>query len=378
MKVAALKAITAFLTSIDDDDVVLKYKGMMEGLLDVVIAVMQQDEQQGQASLESMIELTQLHGDVWADCLSKLIFVVTQIMKNREFEDATRQSALELVNTIAENMSATLRKHQSDLNEHLFPAIAFMMTEVVHEDDLETWYEEEDTELQAKNDPASVAADSLQRLSVFLGEKTTLACTSSLIKAAIDSPNWKEKCMGFVFLGQISEACKKSFLSNMDDVAKMSVSGFTHENPRVRYEALQSTGLLLNDLAPKFQSKYHQDLIPVLVNMMNTETKLKMQTQACACMTSLIRGLIDEESAEDSEINTSNKKILVPYAEGIVKSISALFQKSIDSKYQPLQEEVLVTLSSMAAVMDTNFEPFYGNFMPGLKQILKTVKWETQ
>ena len=161
MKVAALKAITSFLTSIDDDDIVLKYKGMMEGLLDVVIAVMQQDETQGQASLESMIELTQLHGDVWTDCLSKLIFVVTQIMKNREFEEATRQSALELVNTVAENMAATLRKHQSDLNEHLFPAMAFMMTEIVHEDDIEAWYEEEDTELQAKNDPASVAADSL-------------------------------------------------------------------------------------------------------------------------------------------------------------------------------------------------------------------------
>jgi hypothetical protein len=260
----------------------------------------------------------------------------------------------------------------------MFPAIAYMMTEMVHEDDLEAWYEEEDTELQTKTDPASVAADSLQRLSVYLGEKTTLACTTTLIKAAIDSPNWKEKCMGFVFLGQISEACKKSFLSNMDDVAKMSVSGFTNENPRVRYDALQSTGLLLNDLAPKFQSKYHQDLVPVLVKMMNTETKLKMQTQATACMTSLIRGLIDEESAEDSEVNTANKKILVPYAEEIVNSISTLFQLSIDTKYQPLQEEVLVTLSSMAAVMDTNFEPFYGKFIPGLKQILKTVKWETQ
>jgi hypothetical protein len=98
-------------------------------------------------------------------------------------------------------MSATLRKHNSDLNDHLFPAIAYMMTEVEHEDDLEAWYEEEDTELQAKNDPASVAADSVQRLSVFLGEKTTLACSSSLIKSAIDSPNWKEKCMGFVMLG---------------------------------------------------------------------------------------------------------------------------------------------------------------------------------
>ena len=87
---AALRAITSFLTSIDDEEIVLKYKGMMEGLLDVVIAVMQQDEQQGQASMESMIELTQLHGDIWTDSLSKLIYVVTQIMRNREFEDATR------------------------------------------------------------------------------------------------------------------------------------------------------------------------------------------------------------------------------------------------------------------------------------------------
>jgi hypothetical protein len=32
-------------------------------------------------------------------------------------------------------------------------------------------------------------------------------------------------------------------------------------------------------------------------------------------MTSMIRGLIDEETAEDSEINIKNKKILVPYSE---------------------------------------------------------------
>lgn len=122
-------------------------------------------------------------------------------MKNREFEDATRQSALEILNTISENNVSSLRKHQSDLNDHLFPAIAFMMTEVTNADDQEAWFAEEDTELQAKNDPASVAADSLQRISVFLGEKTTLACTSTLVKAAIESSDWKEQCMGFLFLG---------------------------------------------------------------------------------------------------------------------------------------------------------------------------------
>ena len=47
IKVAALRAITCFLSSIDDEGFVIKYKGMMDGLLQVVIAVMQQDETQG-------------------------------------------------------------------------------------------------------------------------------------------------------------------------------------------------------------------------------------------------------------------------------------------------------------------------------------------
>jgi len=149
-------------------------------------------------------------------------------------------------------MPAILRKHSDALKDQLFPALALMMTEVEHADDIEEWYKEEDTELQTKNDPASVAADSLQRMSVLLGEKTTLACSIDIIKGAIESTLWKEQLMGFTFLGMISEACKKQFKSNVEDVAKMSVSGFACENPRVRYEALQSTGLLLNDLAPTF------------------------------------------------------------------------------------------------------------------------------
>ena len=232
--------------------------------------------------------------------------------------------------------------------------------------------------MQAKNDPASVAADSLQRMSAYLGEKTTLQCSTSLIKGAIASQDWKEQAMGYTFLGMISEACKKQFSANLEDVAKMSVSGFAHPNPRVRFEALQSTGLLLTDLAPKFQSTYHADLIPALLKMMNEEVHLKMQFQATACMTSLIRGLIDEESAEDSEVNVQNKKLLVPYATDLAQSIANLFQRSIDEKYQPLQEEILSTLSCLASVLDTHFEAHYNKFMPGLKNILASVKWETQ
>jgi len=45
IKVASLKAISSFLSQIEDTAIVLKYKNMMTSLLDVVIAVMQENEE---------------------------------------------------------------------------------------------------------------------------------------------------------------------------------------------------------------------------------------------------------------------------------------------------------------------------------------------
>lgn len=111
--------------------------------------------------------------------------------------------------------------------------------------------------------------------------------------------------------------------------------------------------------------------------MMNLEPQLKLQTQTVACMTSFVKGLIDDEAAEDSEVQQKNKSVLLPYTDQILESIGVLLQKSIDTKYQPLQEEVLATLSCIASLLDKSFAPYYSKFMPGLINILQTVKWET-
>jgi hypothetical protein len=59
---------------------VLKYQGMMDWILDVVIDVLRSDEDQGKSSLESLIELTQSHGEIWSQVIAKLIYVVSQII----------------------------------------------------------------------------------------------------------------------------------------------------------------------------------------------------------------------------------------------------------------------------------------------------------
>ena len=81
-----------FLSMFEDEDQVLQYAANMSNLLDIVVEVIQTDEEQGKESLEALMELTNLFGEIWSQCGEKLIFVCSEVMKNRAFEDGTRES----------------------------------------------------------------------------------------------------------------------------------------------------------------------------------------------------------------------------------------------------------------------------------------------
>jgi DNA primase len=109
VRVATLKALTTFITSIDDEEQVLKYSMMMNNLLDIVIENLKLDEAQGRSSLESLIDLTSSYSEIWGQSKAKLIHVCSEIMKNKEFEDATRDTALEIISTLAEENPKMLK-----------------------------------------------------------------------------------------------------------------------------------------------------------------------------------------------------------------------------------------------------------------------------
>jgi len=74
-----------------------------------------------------------------------------------------------------------------------------------------------------------------------------------------------------MLFGLIAEACKESLNKNLDEAMKMSCSGLVDSNYRVRYAGLSCTALLLTETAPKAQYKYHTELVPMLVKMMQEE-----------------------------------------------------------------------------------------------------------
>ena len=97
VRVAALKATTSFLTSIDDSDIVLSYIGVIPQILNTVVEALKEDESQGRLALESMNELTNVHPEIWKNTTNQLVNVISQIMGQKSFEDGTRASAAEVI-----------------------------------------------------------------------------------------------------------------------------------------------------------------------------------------------------------------------------------------------------------------------------------------
>ena len=100
------------------------------------------------------------------------------MMKNKQFEDGTRESALEIVISLAEGYPKILKENAESMNSQFIPALCVMMTKLENEDDLDAWYEVEEEDIFLSNDMASHAAESLERLSQKIGEQMTIQCCS--------------------------------------------------------------------------------------------------------------------------------------------------------------------------------------------------------
>ena len=128
-------------------------------------------------------------------------------MRNNDFDDKPRESALEIITTIGEENPKTLKDQLESMKSHLFPAICIMLTQMKLQDELDEWFDEPEEDILTASDMASKAAEAVERLADRLGEKTTLACCTTIINEAVKKQEWQYRHAGYVMLGMISETC---------------------------------------------------------------------------------------------------------------------------------------------------------------------------
>jgi len=219
----------------------------------------------------------------------------------------------------------------------------------------------------------------ITRLSLDIGEKTTLASTQPIIAECLASGEWVKRYAGYMLFGLIAEPCADSLKKNLDEAIKTASKGIQDENARVRYTSLIAMAMLFANLGPAVQYKYHAELMPVLIKLMLEEPLVKMQAQATSAMLNFVTGLTneDEDEKDESKNVVSPQELMKNYSKGLLQALVVLLKKGIQEKYEPLTTEVLALISTVAHVITSDFAEYYNDFMPLMTEILTNVGTKT-
>ena len=117
--------------------------------------------------------------------------------------------------------------------------------------------------------------------------------------------------------------------------------------------------------------------MPQFLNMMVTETSMKVQTHVVSTVINFAKGLLTEDEEGEDETSADSAKLMETYSKALFENLIKLLQNAMAANYEPLQEEVMNLLSVIAAIIEKEFAKYYSVLMPIMLNILTNVPMKT-
>ena len=135
----------------------------------------------------------------------------------------------------------------------------------------------------------------------------------------------------------------------------MIVEHFADVHPRVRWAAINTVGQMCTDFGPNLQADLHALVLPALVTSMDDNCK-RVQAHAAAAVINFCEHC--------------SRVTLRQYLPELLGKLMVLLQRNI----RRVAEQAVTAIASVADVAESDFEPYYNSFMPGLKKILEVAQ----
>lgn len=310
---------------------------------------MSKDEESLVEGLEVLIELAEFLPKVFKPVLPALLNFAVSIMSNKtDLEDRTRQSALELLVCLAESAPGMCKKTPG-FTDKVVPVALEMMTEI--EDDRD-WYNVDELGDEDSQENYTVGETAMDRLSRALGGKAMAAVCFTIITQLLGSHEWNQRHAGLMAISAIGEGCYAVMENQLATVVQMILPFLQDQNGRVRWAACNAVGQLSTDFAPQVQQVYHQQILSALVPCLDA-LQQRVQAHAAAALVNFCE--------------VADKAVLDPYLDGIFERLVSL----LNSSKRYVQEQVIMTIATVADSAQDRFVKYYSQMMPILIRILK-------
>ncbi|KAJ2162829.1 importin subunit beta-3 [Coemansia sp. RSA 552] len=345
---AALQAAVAYILAADEKQrralapIVPQMLGVLEPLLRAG------DEAGLTDALSALVEPAEDAPKLFRAVLGNLITFVTEIGKNRDLESTTRQTAIELLVTLAEAAPGMCRKN-TQFCQSLVPVCLQMMSSIDEDDE---WYTTDVPE-DADNDEDYVYGEqTLDRLANALGGKQLLPAAFGYIPQMLSSSEWTQRHAALMAISSIGEGCYKLMCDQLAQILQMIAPFFKDPHARVRHAVCNCVGQMSTDFAPRLQEEHHQVVLSGLLPIMEDASVPRVQTHAAAAMVNF---------AEEA-----TKATLDPYLDPLFERLLAM----LNSPKRYVQEQAITTIATIADNAQSKFNKYYGTIMPMLLNVL--------
>ncbi|XP_055921523.1 importin-5 [Eupeodes corollae] len=359
----AVRAIGAFILHHDKDTTVLKHFNDLLPRM-IMITVESIEQQDDQSLLKLLIDLTENCPKFLRPQLEVIFEMCMKVFSSQDVEDAWRHLVLEVMVSMAENAPAMVRKRAEKYVVALIPLVLQMMTDDL--DDNEDWAVSDEVTENDNSDNNIIAESSLDRLACGLGGKTVLPHVINAIPAMLSSPDWKQRHGALMAISAIGEGCHKQMEAMLDNIMSGVLNFLRDPHPRVRHAACNAVGQMATDFAPIFEKKFHAQVIPGLLSLLDDVENPRVQAHAGAALVNF---------SEDCP-----KNILTGYLDGIMSKLetilNAKFKELVEKGNKLVLEQVVTTIASVADTCEKEFVTYYDRLMPCLKYIIQNANDE--
>lgn len=357
VRVAAVKAATAFICDNDEDQAVLKQlQPLVVHILHVCNATIEQEEDD--SCLQCLTEIASTTPKLLRNHLTDLCTMCLKTLSNAEVDDNFRHSSLEVLVSLAESNAPMMRKHCAQFIPNILNQCLLLMVDV--EDDPE-WYESDEQNEDDDDTNATIGETSVDRLACALGGKMVLTPCLAFIAPMMQSADWKHRHAGLMAVSTIGEGCHKQMEAMLEQIVDSILPFLRDPHPRVRYAACNALGQMSSDFSPKFQKQLNQKVIPALLAVLEDLANPRVAAHAGAALVNF---------SEDAP-----SAIMAAYLDPIMTKLlwvlEQTFNQLVEKGKKLVLEQIVTTIASVADSAETRFAAYYDRVMPCLKYILQ-------
>uniref|UniRef100_A0A7S0LEM7 TOG domain-containing protein n=1 Tax=Coccolithus braarudii TaxID=221442 RepID=A0A7S0LEM7_9EUKA len=352
---AALRALASFLMVVDDAKVRQPFQDLVPLMLQTIAAALTENaEDECREAIEVFVELADSQIKFLKRYLQDCVSAMLQIASMTNLQDNVRHLALEFLLTVAES-APTMARKLPDFVNNAVPVALQMMLEIECDtpEELREWEEEDDEEEDTEINNYDVGEEALDRLAIAMGGKTMMPVLSEKIQEWFQHTDWKHRHAALMAISQSGEGCEAQMAKQLEMIVRTIVTKFGDPHPRVRWAAINTIGQMSTDFGPKLQKKLHSTVLPALLGAMDDQSK-RVQAHAAAAVINF---------CEHCERAT-----LQPYLHALLGKLLLLLRRDGQRR---VQEQAVTAVASVADKAESDFTPFYDDFMPPLKFFLQ-------